>query len=119
MGQKNKMEFNSGNFEQIVHGSTKNVSVETYESSSEDSIIIKNTVKDLGVFSTNDLLFEEHMKKIINSSKVVMGMLLRTFSQAHIFWPSFTAQAGGRISKKFKTVENFVQPKFLLLFIEY
>merc|ERR1712082_408026 len=41
---------------------------------------MKNTVKDLGVFSTNDLLFEEHMKKIINSSKVVMGMLLRMFS---------------------------------------
>ena len=49
----------------------KNVSVEPYESSSEDPITIKNTVKDLGVFSTNDLLFEEHMKKIINSSKVV------------------------------------------------
>merc|ERR1712090_30460 len=39
-----------------------------------------NTVKDLGVFATNDLLFEEHMKKTINSCRVVMGMLLRTFS---------------------------------------
>ena len=74
------MEFNSKKFEQIIHGSTKNVSVEPYKSSSEDPITIKSTVKDLGVFSTNDLLFEEHMKKIINSSKVVMGMLLRTFS---------------------------------------
>ena len=76
----NKMEFNSKKFEQIIHGSTKNVSVEPYESSSEDPITIKSTVKDLGVFSTNNLLFEEHMKKIVNSSKVVMGMLLRTFS---------------------------------------
>ena len=67
------MEFNSKKFEQIIHGSTKDVSVEPYESSSGDPITIKNTVKDLGVFSTNDLLFEEHMKKIINSSKVVMG----------------------------------------------
>ena len=41
----------------------KNVSVEPYESSLEDPITIKNTVKNLGVFSTNDLLFEEHMKK--------------------------------------------------------
>ena len=78
--KNNKMEFNSKKFEQIIHGSTKDVSVEPYESSSKDPITIKNTVKDLGVFSTNDLLFEEHMKKIINSSKVVMGMLLRTFS---------------------------------------
>jgi len=76
----NKMEFNSKKFEQIIHGNTKNVSVEPYESSSEDPITIKNTVKDLGVFATNDLLFEEHMKKTINSSRVVMGMLLRTFS---------------------------------------
>ena len=76
----NRMEFNSKKFEQIIHGSTKDVSVDPYKSSSEDPITIKNTVKDLGVFSTNDLLFEEHMKKIINSSKVVMGMLLRTFS---------------------------------------
>ena len=32
------------------------------------------------MFTTNDLLFKEHMEKIINSSKIVMGMLLRTFS---------------------------------------
>jgi len=76
----NRMEFNSKKFEQIIHGSTKDASVEPYRSSSEDPITIKTTVKDLGVFSTNDLLFEEHMKKTINSSKVVMGMLLRTFS---------------------------------------
>ena len=78
--KNNKMEFNAKKFEQIVHGSAKNVSVEPYKSSSEDPITIKNTVKDLGVFATNDLLFEEHMKKTINSSRVVMGMLLRTFS---------------------------------------
>ena len=59
-----KMEFNSKMFEQIIHGSTKDVSVEPYESSSKDPITMKNTVKDLGVFSTNDLLFEEHMKKL-------------------------------------------------------
>ena len=76
----NKMEFNAKKFEQIIHGSSKDVSVEPYKSSSDDPITIKNTVKDLGVFATNDLLFEEHMKKTINSSRVVMGMLLRTFS---------------------------------------
>ena len=46
------MEFNSKKFEQIIHGSTKDVSVDPYKSSSEDPITIKNTVKDLGVFST-------------------------------------------------------------------
>ena len=42
--------------------------------------MIRDTVKDLGAYSTNDLMFKEHMNKIINSSKIVMGMLLRTFS---------------------------------------
>ena len=37
----NKIEFNSKKFEQIIHGSTKNVSVEPYELSSEDQITIK------------------------------------------------------------------------------
>ena len=59
----NKMEFNAKKFEQIIHGSSKDASVEPYKSSSDDPITIKNTVKDLGVFATNDLLFEEHMKK--------------------------------------------------------
>ena len=76
----NKMQFNAGKFEQIIHGKTKNTSVEPYKSPSGDPITIKNTVKDLGVFSTNDLMFKEHMEKIVNSSKIVMGMLLRTFS---------------------------------------
>ena len=78
--RKNKMQFNGKKFEQIIHGSNENTSVEPYKSPSGDPITIKNTVKDLGVFSTNDLMFKEHMEKIINSSKIVMGMLLRTFS---------------------------------------
>ena len=41
---------------------------------------LNNTVKYLGILATNDLLFKEHISKIINSSRIVMGMLLRTFS---------------------------------------
>ena len=78
--KENKMQFNAKKFEQIVHGNTKNTEVESYNSTSGDPITIKTTVKDLGVFSTNDLLFKEHMGKTINSCKIVMGMLLRTFS---------------------------------------
>ena len=41
----NEMEFNAKKFEQIIHGSTKNVSVEPYKSSSEDPITIKKYSK--------------------------------------------------------------------------
>ena len=43
---------------QIVHGNTKNSEVEPYNSPSGDPIVIKDTVKDLGVFSTNSLMFK-------------------------------------------------------------
>ena len=46
----NKMEFNAGEFEQTVHGITKNTSMESYKSFSGNSITIKNMVKALGVF---------------------------------------------------------------------
>ena len=74
------MKFNANKFEQIAHGKRENIEVEPYKTPSGDPIMIKDTVKDLGVYSTNDLMFKDHMNKIINSSKIVMGMLLRTFS---------------------------------------
>ena len=67
--KNNKMQFNAGKFEQIVHRNTKNSCIEPYKSSSGDPITVKSTEKDLGVFSTNNLLLQE-----------LMGMLLRTFS---------------------------------------
>ena len=76
----NKMEFNTKKFEQISHGKINNLELKSYKASSGDPIEIKNTVKDLGILATNDLMFKEHMNKIINSCKIVMGMLLRTFS---------------------------------------
>ena len=70
--KNNKMQFNAGKFEQIVHRNTKNPCIEPYKSSG-DPITVKSTEKDLGVFSTNDLLLQEHM-----------GILLRTFSTREI-----------------------------------
>ena len=59
--KNNKMQFNAGKFEQIVHRNTKNSCIEPYKSSSGDPITVKSTEKDLGVFSTNNLLFQEHL----------------------------------------------------------
>ena len=58
-----KINFNAKKFEQIIHGNTKNTEVESYKATSGDPITIKATVKDLGVFSTNNLLFKELMGK--------------------------------------------------------
>ena len=57
-----------------------NIEVELYKTPLGDPITIKDTVKGLGIYSTIDLMFKDHINKVINSSKIIMGMLLRTFS---------------------------------------
>ena len=41
--KNNKMQFNAGKYEQIVHRNTKNACIEPYKSSSGDPITVKNT----------------------------------------------------------------------------
>ena len=74
------MKFNEGKFEQMAHGYIRNITLDPYKTPCGDEIQIKDTAKDLGVLATNDLNFREHIDNITSSSKIVMGMLLRTFS---------------------------------------
>ena len=78
--RKNKMKFNEGKFEQMAHGHVNNITLEPYKTPCGDEIQIKDTAKDLGVLATNDLNFREHINNITLSSRITMGMLLRTFS---------------------------------------
>ena len=74
------MKFNECKFEQMAHGYIKDVTLDPYKTPCGEEIIIKDTAKDLGVLATNDLKFREHINNITSSSKIIMGMLLRTFS---------------------------------------
>merc|ERR1711888_205015 len=78
--EENKMKFNEKQFEQMAHGSVNEVTINPYKNSNGEEIEIKETAKDLGVTATNNLMFREHIGRITTSSKVIMGMLLRTFS---------------------------------------
>merc|ERR1712121_473946 len=78
--EKNKMKFNEKKFEQMAHGPLKGVTIEPYKTSSGEDIEIKETVKDLGVLATNDLMFKEHIGKITTECRVIMADLMRTFS---------------------------------------
>ena len=78
--RENKMKFNESKFEQMAHGSLKNVTLDPYKTQCGEDIQIKDTAKDLGILATNDLKFKDHINNITTSSKIVMGMLLRTFS---------------------------------------
>ena len=64
----------------MAHGPLKEVTVEPYKTSSGKDIEIKETVKDLGVLATNDLMFKEHIGKVTTECRVIMADLMRTFS---------------------------------------
>merc|ERR1712215_642525 len=78
--EKNKMKFTEKKFEQMAHGPLKDVTVEPYKTSSGEDIEIKETVRDLGILATNDLLFKEHIGKVTTECRVIMADLMRTFS---------------------------------------
>merc|ERR1712121_284057 len=61
-------------------GPLEEVTVEPYKTSSGEDIEIKETVRDLGVLVTNELMFREHIGKVTTECRVLMAHLMRTFS---------------------------------------
>ena len=76
----NLMEFNENKFEQMTHGESDNISIESYKTPTENIISPSNKVKDLGIIASDNLGFKEHIDGVITSSKIMIGLLLRTFS---------------------------------------
>ena len=77
--EENLMEFNEGKFEQMSHGHTENVREGTYKTKTGKEIKPKKTVKDLGVLISKNMSFKEHINDVVQSCKVMIGLLLRSF----------------------------------------
>ena len=75
----NKMKFNIDKFEQITHGEVTGIPIEPYKNTDGEDIVSDCTIRDLGVICNNNLLFKEHIDDIVMKSKIMSGMLLRTF----------------------------------------
>ena len=73
------MEFNENKFEKMSLGYTKNVSKGTYKTKSGKIIGESKTVKDLGILTSKDVSFDEHLDDLVLSSNIKAGLLLRTF----------------------------------------
>ena len=78
----NLMTFND-KFEQMSNGETKDIATKPYITPSGNEIMMKNTIKDLGVTTSSNLLFREHIDNIVTASKIMSGLLLRTFTTRH------------------------------------
>ena len=77
--EKNIMMFNKRKFEQMTWGKVKDIEVEAYKTPSGEDIEIKNKVKDLGVITSADLKFREHINEVVTSCKIKQGIILRNF----------------------------------------
>ena len=75
------MKFNESKFEQMTWGKVKDIEVEAYKTASGREIEIKNKVKDLGIITSADLKFREHINNVITSCKIKLGNLLRNFAR--------------------------------------
>merc|ERR1711962_208209 len=73
---ENLMEFNENNFEKMSHGYLRNVSKGTYKTKSGQLIEESKTVKDLGILTSKDVSFDEHLDDLVLSSNIKAGLLL-------------------------------------------
>ena len=64
------MKFNEGKFEQMTSEKIKDIEVEAYKTPSGKEKEIKDKVKDLGVMTSADLRFREHINDVITSCKI-------------------------------------------------
>ena len=60
-------------------GKIEDIEIEAYKTPSGEDIKIKDKVKDLGVLTSADLKFREHMNEVITSCKIKQGNILRNF----------------------------------------
>ena len=78
--EKNIMKFNEKKFEQMTCGKTKGVDVEPYTTPTGTPIEYNKIVKDLGVVTSEDLRFREHIDSVVLACKIKQGNILRNFS---------------------------------------
>ncbi|CAL4061723.1 unnamed protein product [Meganyctiphanes norvegica] len=78
--EKNIMKFKEKKFEQMRCGETKGVDVESYKAPTGTEIENKDKVKNLGVVTSEDIQFSEHINNVVLSSKINQGNILRNFS---------------------------------------
>ena len=77
--KRNMMEFNENKFEQMTCGKTNGIDIVSYITPSGNEIEHKNKVKDLGVVTSEDILFREHIDSVVTSCKIKQGIILRKF----------------------------------------
>ena len=75
--KENNMEFNSDKFECISFGGGE--TKQNYLSPSEEPIVYRDSLRDLGVIMSKDCTFRPHIQNVITKASRMAGWVLRTF----------------------------------------
>jgi len=78
--EKNIMKFNENKFEQMTCGETNGVDIESYKTTLGTEIENKHKIKDLGVVTSKNLQFREHIDSVVLSCKIKQGNIMRNFT---------------------------------------
>ena len=73
------MEFSESKFEQKTQSDTKNVGKGKYKTKSGQIIGENKTAKDLGILTSKDVSFADHLDDLVLPIYIKAGLLLRTF----------------------------------------
>ena len=76
------MSFNVNKFEGLRFGKTNNMP--TYKTSNDTVIYMKENVKDLGVYISQNLKFDYHIKNVVAKGQKMAGWALRTFKTRNV-----------------------------------
>jgi len=63
----------------MSHEEAKNINIDPCKRQADNEIKTGETVKDFWIIASRNLLFREHIDNIIISSKIMSGVILRTF----------------------------------------
>ena len=79
--EENVMKFNEKKFEQMTCGETKEIDCVCYKTATGTEIERKDKVKDLGVVTSSDLQFREHIDSIVLACKIKQKHITKFFNK--------------------------------------
>ena len=77
--EDNMMKFNKKKFEQMSWGDTNGIDISPYKTPSGEDIQYKKKVKDLGVVTSDNISFREHINSIVTACKIKQGIIHKKF----------------------------------------
>ena len=81
---ENNMTLNGDKFEHHRIGKKLNIESYSYKDPTEENIIEKECIKDLGVYISSDLTWNRQIEEMVSKARLMSGWALRTFQTREV-----------------------------------